>query len=97
MDIFYPSPPLPCLWVVFFPGVAQLVARLLWEQDAAGSNPVTRTTFLRKTAYLGGFSAFLVCFLQFGRLLFCVGFRGGNTVDTRTRIAAETAKSLTHP
>ncbi len=31
MDIFYPSPPLPCLWVVFFPGVAQLVARLLWE------------------------------------------------------------------
>ena len=32
------------------PGVAQLVARLLWEQDAAGSNPVTRTTFLRKTA-----------------------------------------------
>ena len=28
-----------------YPGVAQLVARLLWEQDAAGSNPVTRTTF----------------------------------------------------
>ena len=38
-------------------GVAQLVARLLWEQDAAGSNPVTRTTFPRKTAFLGGFSA----------------------------------------
>ena len=28
---------------VLYPGVAQLVARLLWEQDAAGSNPVTRT------------------------------------------------------
>ena len=28
---------------VLFPGVAQLVARLLWEQDAAGSSPVTRT------------------------------------------------------
>ena len=27
-----------------YPGVAQLVARLLWEQDAAGSNPVTRTS-----------------------------------------------------
>ena len=40
-----------------YPGVAQLVARLLWEQDAAGSNPVTRTTFPRKTAFLGGFSA----------------------------------------
>ena len=25
-------------------GVAQLVARLLWEQDAAGSNPVTPTS-----------------------------------------------------
>ena len=24
-------------------GVAQMVARLLWEQDAAGSNPVTST------------------------------------------------------
>ena len=24
-------------------GVAQLVARLLWEQDAAGSSPVTST------------------------------------------------------
>ena len=29
---------------VLFPGVAQLVARLLWEQDAAGSSPVTPTS-----------------------------------------------------
>ena len=27
----------------YYPGVAQLVARLFWEQDAAGSSPVTRT------------------------------------------------------
>lgn len=27
-----------------FRGVAQMVARLLWEQDAAGSTPVTPTT-----------------------------------------------------
>ena len=69
----------------------------VWEQDAAGSNPVTRTTFLRKTAYLGGFSAFLVRFLRFWRLLFSGGFRGRKAADTRGRGAAETAKSLTHP
>ena len=42
-----------------------MVARLLWEQDAAGSNPVTRTTFPRKTAKKGGFSALKVCFSEF--------------------------------
>ena len=30
-----------------------------------GSTPVTRTISLRKTAYLGGFPAFFVRFLQF--------------------------------
>ena len=29
--------------LIFYRGVAQLVARLLWEQDAAGSSPVTST------------------------------------------------------
>ena len=44
-------------------GVAQLVARLLWEQDAAGSNPVTPTKHSgfdriesRKTALFCDFS-----------------------------------------
>ena len=43
------------------PGVAQLVARLLWEQDAAGSNPVTRTIKLkvRKAAQYKGFPGFV--------------------------------------
>ena len=80
-----------------YPGVAQLVARLLWEQDAAGSNPVTRTTFLRKTAYLGGFSAFFVLILQLCRLLFSGGSRGRKTAGARARIAVKTAKSLTYP
>ena len=30
------------------PGVAQLVARVVWDHDAAGSNPVTRTTKLHR-------------------------------------------------
>ena len=32
------------LETVSYPGVAQLVARVVWDHDAAGSNPVTRTT-----------------------------------------------------
>ena len=48
-----------------FPGVAQLVARVVWDHDAAGSNPVTRTKFRRKTAFLGGFSALKVQSLEF--------------------------------
>ena len=35
-------------------GVAQLVARLLWEQDAAGSNPVTRTNLPRSLIQVAG-------------------------------------------
>ena len=54
----------------------------IWEQDAAGSNPVTRTTFLRKTAYLGGFSAFFVLLLFLVRLLFSDGFRDRKAVGT---------------
>ena len=39
-------------------GVAQLVARLLWEQDAAGSNPVTPIP--AKSAYLHGFCKYVL-------------------------------------
>ena len=59
-----------------YPGVAQLVARLLWEQDAAGSNPVTRTTFLRKTACLGGFSSFFVLVFVFKAIAVQRWFQG---------------------
>ena len=82
---------------ISYRGVAQLVARLLWEQEARGSSPRTPTIFGRKTAFSGGFSALFVLLLQFCRLLFSDGSRGGNAVDTRTGTAAETAKSLTHP
>ena len=43
-----------------------MVARLLWEQEARGSSPRTPTTLLRKTAFLGGFSAFFVLFRNLG-------------------------------
>ncbi len=36
--------PFLILFNLIFRGVAQLVARLLWEQDAAGSSPVTPTS-----------------------------------------------------
>ena len=61
---------------VLYPGVAQLVARLLWEQDAAGSNPVTRTTFLRKAACLGGFSSFFVLLFVFKAIAVQRRFQG---------------------
>ena len=39
-------------------GVAQLVARMLWEHDVGCSSHLTPTSFNGKTACLGGFSAF---------------------------------------
>ena len=38
-----------------YPGVAQLVARLLWEQDAVGSNPATRTKIRQNLVVLADF------------------------------------------
>ena len=38
-----------------YPGVVQLVARDIWEQDAAGSNPVTRTKKPLKSDDFRGF------------------------------------------
>ena len=34
---------------VLYPGVAQLVARVLWEHEAAGSSPVTRRLIMENT------------------------------------------------
>ena len=48
-----------------YPGVAQLVARLLWEQDAGSSSLPTRTIFARKTALIGGFLRFKFDFFSF--------------------------------
>ena len=48
----------------------------VWEQDAAGSNPVTRTTFLRKTACLGGFSSFFVLLFVFKAIAVQRWFQG---------------------
>ena len=42
-----------------FPGVAQLVARVVWDHEAAGSIPVTRTIY--KTADFYEESAVLLC------------------------------------
>ena len=64
--------------VVFFRGVAQLVARLLWEQDAAGSSPVTPTK--RRVAadktlsgLIGSVSFFARRIVLFGRFCRFIG------------------------
>ena len=88
---------LTCYNSVLYPGIAKLVSRLVWEQDAAGSNPVTRTTFFRKTAFLGGFSALKVRFLRVIDHITTV-FR-----EVKWRLypwngrMPKNAKSLTHP
>ena len=43
-------------WKISYPGVAQLVARLLWEQDAGSSSLPTRTKNRLKTNVLRRFS-----------------------------------------
>ena len=55
---------------------AKNLSGLIWEQDAAGSNPVTRTTFLRKTACLGGFSSFFVLVFVFKAIAVQRRFQG---------------------
>lgn len=43
-----------------------MVARLVWDQDAAGSNPVTSTTEnLEKWLYKAKFQGFFLCLLYF--------------------------------
>ena len=39
---------LTCLHRGFYLGVAQLVERLFWEQEAVGSSPATQTTNIRE-------------------------------------------------
>ena len=37
---------LTCYNNALYPGIAKLVSRLVWEQEAQGSSPCTPTTFL---------------------------------------------------
>ena len=61
-----------CLYLKFisFRGVAQLVARLLWEQDAAGSSPVT-STMLNVHNGLDRYEHSFLCTLVFRAGLSC--------------------------
>ena len=66
-----------------YPGVAQLVARVVWDHDAAGSNPVTRT--MKETSFVyqdkRGF------FLHFGQILSKYG-QIGDWIGLRSSFAA---------
>ena len=46
--------------LILFRGVAQLVARDVWDVDAAGSNPVTPTKIADLTAFCGQIGANLI-------------------------------------
>ncbi len=46
--------------IVYHRGVAQLVARVLWEHDAAGSSPVTPTTGSAGSKIKGAGTAFYI-------------------------------------
>lgn len=50
----------------FYPGVAQLVGRLLWEQDAARSSRATRTSKNPVNAHKQGAYGIFSCFTQTG-------------------------------
>ena len=54
--------------ILKYRGVAQVVARLLWEQDAAGSSPVTSTTFPLKP---NGFRGFFILFSIVAKTVIC--------------------------
>ena len=61
--------------IVFFRGVAQLVARLLWEQEAASSSLATPTTEIatirrRKWRLYRGF----ICCINALKMLVCASF-----------------------
>lgn len=45
--------------LIAYRGVAQLVARDVWDVDAAGSNPVTPTNFKRFQCFLTAIAYFL--------------------------------------
>ena len=47
-----------------------------WEQDAAGSNRVSRAPFLIRTACLGGFSSFFVLLFVFKAIAVQRRFQG---------------------
>ena len=46
--------------IAYHRGVAQLVARVLWEHDAAGSSPVTPTTGSAGSKITGAGTAFYI-------------------------------------
>ena len=59
---------------IAYPGVAQMVERAVWDREAAGSKPVTRTKIPLKSLISEGFSYSLSIAAQVVSLLFSIYF-----------------------
>ena len=76
-------------YLILFPGMAQLVARLTGGQEAAGSSPVTRTKNPNETFVSLGFFFWLAVFSPCGLLTregFCVNKTVQCTVFSKKRM-----------
>ena len=62
MEIFLASGVFLRYNTLAFPGVAQLVARVVWDHEAAGSIPVTRTN--KQEFFLMKYSCLFCCYKE---------------------------------
>ena len=85
---------------IAYPGVAQLVGRLVWDQDAASSSLATRTMkngcFREKTTVFWIFKGFLSLLSRHSleRIVLLFVFWGGEKVEQKIQPDGKSGKEL---